>query len=422
MITTPREGTSLRGERLLTTSAAALTIEIGLQLVIGVLLSLHYTATVEGAHGSTASMHQGGFDQVIQGAHYWGSAVLIIHSLLHLVAMTWLGLYRPPNGLRYVSAILTFLSALGYQLSGNLLPYDRHGVQTAAIEASIGARAPLLGGTVSKLMLGGTEVSQATLDRWYLAHRFLLPGLTVLAFAMALAVHRKLRDIPPVDRRWVLIPSLAAILLGLLVRSPLGSAATPADYDAFAAKSSWYMWPLHGTMRLFDTLSTGLGWIGALLLPGLFVAFLFLLPIAKDKIPVRVARWAIGAFAVLLMGSTAIYGGAPAALTGTRDPIAEAAGDPKPSAPPAIDKALAEKGRTLFNKLACANCHGKDGAEALGGPALTRSWTRHPDADYYIRYIVKPTDLKPDSTMPSFEKLTPDELKPLAEFIREPKK
>jgi len=415
------DGTPLKGKRLLATSAGALTFEIGLQLVIGILLSFHYTATVEGAHGSASAMHQGGLNRVLQATHYWGSAVLIIHSLAHLAAMTWLGWYRSPHGLRYVSAIVTFLSSLGYQLSGNLLPFDRHGVQTAAIEASIGARAPVLGPTVSKLMLGGTEVGQATLDRWYFAHRFIFPALTILAFALALAVHRKLKDMPPVDRRLVLIPAVLPVLIGLLVSSPLGSAVTQADYDAFAAKSSWYMWPLHGTMRLFDTLSTGLGWVGALVVPGLLVGFLVILPLAKDRIPLRVVRWVLGIFAIVLAGSTLKFGGTPAELTGTRDPVAEAGNDGKPANTSAVDKALAQKGKDLFNKIACANCHGKDGAEALGGPALTRVWQRHSDAEYFIKYIVKPTSLKPDSTMPAFDKLSQDELKSLAEFLRSPK-
>lgn len=419
MISLTRDGTPLKGKRLLATSAGALTFEIGLQLVIGILLSFHYTATVERAHASAVTMHQGGLERVLQATHYWGSAVLIIHSLAHLVAMTWLGWYRSPHGLRYVSALVTFLSSLGYQLSGNLLPFDRHGVQTAAIEASIGARAPIFGPTVSKLMLGGTEVSQATLDRWYFAHRFIFPALTILAFALALAVHRKRKDMP-VDQRWVLVPVALPILLALLVSSPLGSAATPADYDAFAAKSSWYMWPLHGTMRLFDTFSTGLGWVGALVLPALLVGFLVILPLSRDRIPLRVVRWVLGAFALVLAGSTIGFGGAPADLTGTRDPIADA-GNPKPTGTSAVDKALAQKGKELFNKIDCANCHGKDGAEALGGPAITRVWQRHSDADYYVKYIVKPTSIKPDSTMPAFDKLSQEELKSLAEFLRSPK-
>lgn len=403
----------MRYAKWIAASHVGLCIELGVQLVIGLVLSLAYTATVEGAHTAVAAMHSGGM-KILQGMHYWGSAVFILHSLVHLKAMTWFGWFRRPYGARYLSSVLMLLTALGFQLSGNLLPFDRHGVQTATIEASIAARAPVVGPMSSHFVLNGNDFGQNTLSLWYTAHHWLLLIPALLALGLAFA---------PVERRqrvsWgiALAPLVLVLLLAVAVPSPLGSAATPADYDAFAARSSWYVWPLHGAMRLFDNISTGLGWIGAMLLPGLAVLFVLLLP--TGRISLKGARLGWSIFSVFFLFCGIFLGGSPADLTGTRDPatVAEA----KPIDKNQIDAALVAKGRQIFNKMECADCHGTDGAKAGGGPALTNVWKRHSDADYYIRYILKPTSVQPDSTMPAFPKTPADDLKAIAEFLRSPK-
>lgn len=414
------EGTSPRSGRWLATSSVALTWQLGLQLLIGLWLSFGYDPNVAKAHASVAAMHADGLTRILQGAHYWGSAVFILHSALHLAAMTWFGWFARPHGVRYFAAIVMLLCALGFQLSGNLLPYDRHGVQTATIEASIAARAPVVGPMLTKATLGGAAFGQNTVDLWYLTHRILLPALSLAALGLSIWVNRRRKDAPVSDKRLVWVPALFVLLLAALVPSPFGSPATPDDFDAFAAKSSWYMWPLHGTMRLFDSMGNGLGWIGALLLPGLMLLFLVALPLSKGKISLGAARGGLGAIVAVLFGCALLLGGTPASLTGTRDPVTVAAG-PKPTKIDAIDKALVEKGRVKFNELTCAACHGKDGKEAGGGPALTNTWKRHPDADYYIRYIVKPTAVKAGSTMPAFPDTPKEDLAAMAEFLRSPK-
>lgn len=404
----------MRHAKWIEASQIGLCIELGVQLLVGWVLSRSYPATIQGSHTAVAAMHSGGM-KILQGMHYWGSAVFILHSLVHLKAMTWYGWFRRPYGARYLSSVLMLLTALGFQLSGNLLPFDRHGVQTATIEASIAARAPIVGPTTTHLVLNGNEFGQNTLSFWYTAHHWLLLVPALLALGLSFApVGSKQKTSWSIS----LAPIVLVLLIAAAIPSPFGSPATAADYDAFQARSSWYVWPLHGAMRLFDNLSTGLGWVGSMLLPGLAVLFLLLLP--TNRISLKGARigWCIfGAF-FLLCGI--FLGGSPASLTGTRDPAPVVTAKPLDKNP--IDAALAARGRQIFNKMECADCHGTDGAQAGGGPALTNVWKRHSDADYYIRYIVKPTAVQPDSTMPAFPKTPADDLKALAEFLRSPKK
>jgi len=362
-------------------------------------------------------MHEGGVSHVLQAMHYWGSAVLILHSLLHLGASVWMGRFRAPNALGFYAALLMVATAIGFQISGNILPFDKHGIQTAGVEAGISARAPIVGATVSQIMQGGPALTDHTPALWYIAHRFLLPLLALVALGLGItAWRRQSAKFNPLS----LVPLGAVILLGLFVKSPFGSAASPLDFSSYDARVSWYVWPLHGTMRMLDGVHSGWGWLGAMALPGAFALFLVALPFLK-RVPLGAARGVLGGFALILAVGALGFAGGFADLTGTRDPVA-AVSNVKPGEKVApIDKALAERGRATFNKLACVGCHGQDGAKSQGGPVLTNEWQKHSDADFYFRYIKNPTSVQKDSTMPAYPDTSQADLAAIAEFLRSPK-
>lgn len=406
-------GTNSERSRFLDLSSIAIALQLALQMIVGVVLMPSYRASAEGAHASVAEMHRSSL-RLLQAGHYWGSALLLLTGLLHLGALIWTGSYRRPFRAQFFGGLLAVGAAYGFQLTGNVLPFDRHGVQTASVEASIAARAPGVGSALSHAALGGSGFSPATLDLWYSLHRFGLPILGVAAVALCLAGRARLW------RSWAIAIPLLPFVIGAIVPSPLGSAASSADFDMQAARVSWYVWPLHGTMRLFDSIG-GAGWVGAMLLPGLFAAFLLLALAIGDCMKAWIARGVLLAFMFVMLVGTLGYGGGFAPLTGTRDPSTPTTVAPPTTQASAIDKILAERGRQRFNALECADCHGKDGLEAKGGPSLKNVWKRHSDADYYQRYIVSPTSVQPDSTMPAFPKTSPDDLKAIAEYLRSPK-
>ena len=391
-----------RSKSILSASALALYAHFALQLVAGVLLSTAYAPTR--AHEATAALHQGGWG-VVQGFHYWGSAVMIVHSVVHLAAVAWAGWYKD-QARAYLAALALAGLSLAFQLTGNVLPGDRHGVQTAAIEGSIAARVPGAGPKVAGLMMGGDEASGRTVALWYDLHRFALPVALLLALGLGASVARKQ------DARWpIVVPTVLSLVLALLVASPLGSAAVGYDYGtlgALSAKASWYTVPMHGLLVLG-------GWIGAMLLPALAGLALLLLPVLKPK--PELVRGALVFLALAGLSVTLLSGGEPAALVGTRDPAAP------PVAPVARkiekqDAALAARGKALFAATGCNNCHGKDGLKGMGGPSLANVWKLHPDADYYVRYIRNPKSVEKSSTMPAYPQLKPEELGAMAEFLR----
>jgi quinol-cytochrome oxidoreductase complex cytochrome b subunit len=411
--------------RLLGSSAQAIRYQFAAQLLIGFLLDREYHPIVAKAHADVAAMHADGLSRLLQAMHYWGSAILILHGLCHLAAGVWLGGYRRPYAPRFIESTLELFVAIGFQMTGNLLPFDRHGVQTAAIESSIVARAPIVGASASHLVLGGNAVGPATLAIWFRLHSL---GLVVLLLAVLLVGFMGRRRSAYADANgwlpWLWVPLLVAISIG--IPSPIGSPATPVDYNSFDAHTSWYVWPLHGALRMFDAWIPGGGWIGAFVLPGLLMVFLLSLPWWGPRVRTMWVRGAALGFAGIFLAGTALYGGSFAPLTGTRDP--QSGSDPANAnagsggaATQPIDKALAARGRIDFNTLTCSGCHGADGATGGGGPVLTTEWRKHPDSSFYVRYIKNPVAVQPESTMPAFPQLNDGQLNELAEYLRSPK-
>lgn len=410
-----------RSATILATSATGLFVLVGLQIVAGIVLGLSYRPTLEDAHASVEALRAGGFGRVLVAFHYWGSAVLTVHAFLHLAAMLWLGWYRPPNQWRWIGTVTLFLTALLFHITGNLLPLDQHDVRTVVVELGIAGQVPIVGPGVAEVLRQGTEFGQPTLSGWYFAHRWLLPILLVVGTFGSFVSHFRLRD-SEVRPLWAVLPATVAALVALFLPGPSGSAAKAVDFASFDAVPSFYTLPLHGSLTLFAKISPSLGWIGAVLLPTLFAGFLLSLPWASRVLTPLVIRTVfvvhVGFFAV----ASLLAGSAIAPLSGSQDRMAAEPAAPTASLPPAVDAALAARGRTLFNDNACSGCHGEDGLEAGGGPKLDRFWTKGRDREWTIRFIEEPEKMKPGSTMPGFKgELKPEELKAIAEFLLQPR-
>lgn len=401
-----------RSKPFLTTSALTLYGHFAIQLVVGALLATVYRADPARAHATAAHLHEGVW-RPLQAFHYWGSAVLIVQSAVHLAVVTWAGWYRTQTR-AYFAALGLAALALGFQISGNALPWDRHGVQTAGVEGAIASRTPVVGPAVAHLMMGGDEPGPQTLGVWWTAHWLLLPAALVVALLIGLAVPRRK------GARWPLFgPAALALLLAIVVPSPLGSAATAPDYGRFDAKPSWYTIPMHGLLVWGDRLVPGGGWIGAALIPALFGLALLALPFVRRK-GLGLGRAVLLGFGGLGVVAALTAGGAFAPLTGTRDPRAL----PAVSSGAPVGKkdvTLATKGRALFAAQGCNGCHGTDGLKGTGGPSLKDVGREHPDADYYVRYIANPQSVDKGSTMPAYPQLSRGELGALAEFLRFPR-
>jgi uncharacterized membrane protein/cytochrome c2 len=84
---------------------------------------------------------------------------------------------------------------------------------------------------------------------------------------------------------------------------------------------------------------------------------------------------------------------------------------------PDLDPKQIAAGQKLFAELPCQSCHTMNGSGGIAGPNLTHEAQRHNDPAWHIAHLKDPSKMSPDSGMPPFDYLKPDELKALAAYL-----
>ena len=374
-------------------------------LVTGIWLALHYKPTTGLAYQSVKD------DQfpMLRNMHHWSSALLIILGGLYVLLALLSAAYKTPNRRLYVGSLALIGLGLLMQLTGHLLPWDQQAVRTSVVETGIAGGAPVIGTAQANLLRAGDTVGPATLSLWYNAHVYILsiPFLVLLAF-----VGSRIGGVTSV-RKWTGFAIGSMLVVLGFVAAPIGQMATSADFDNFTAKPEWYVLPLHSLLNIFQAIGPNFAFIGTMVIPGLVAAFLVALPWIDNKRgkygkPTAVV---LGIAFLVLAGMGASKMAPP---IGDQIGTGSAANNSKPLV---LDATLVAAGKTAFAKNGCDDCHRINGKGGNEGPELTNEASRHNDLQWQILHLQHPDQVTPGSTMPSFAKKTPEELKALASYV-----
>jgi mono/diheme cytochrome c family protein len=355
----------------------------------------------------------------VSDAHYWLSAITIVLAVLNVFWLLWSGKISRDNRWLWWGGIGALGVALAFQMTGNLLPFSDHDARTAFAEASIASGVPGLGEQLRTLTLAGSEVGAATLDRWYLAHRIVLPIALLL---LAVPVLRSLRGAATI-RTWLaaLIPGLLAFALAAGLEAPHGVPAGADDFAAGGARPMWYVLPLHAALLQFESWSPTLGWVGAVLAPLVLGVALASLPLMiKGERPASTVGKLLAILGVVCLGLAVASAGSRVQMPHVAEPAFSDVTKP-PAADTPIDPVLQAIGEKLFETAKCITCHrlGKRG-DATIGPVLDGIGTRRPDPDFYLLLFRDP-EAAGAPRMPKMSDLSQEQMRALAEYLRSQK-
>jgi quinol-cytochrome oxidoreductase complex cytochrome b subunit len=158
----------------------------GILLVTGVYLMFVYTPSVGSAYGDMQNLKTGvGFGQLIRNVHRWAAHLMVIVVGLHAVRVFYAGAYKKPREFNWVIGVMLLLLTLAFSFTGYLLPWDQLSYWAVTVGTNLVHYVPLLGGRLQDLLIGGAQVGQTTLLRFYALHVAVLP----LLLALLLTVH-----------------------------------------------------------------------------------------------------------------------------------------------------------------------------------------------------------------------------------------
>jgi cytochrome b-561 len=233
-------------------------------LVSGLPLMVFYIPSVEDAYRSVKDIeHVVSFGWWLRAVHRLAAHGMIITTTLHLLRVFVTGAYKnsPGPGQRrewnWVIGVAMLFATLLLSFTGYLLPWDQLAYWAVTVGTSIVSSAPFAGAVMRQTLIGGREIGEATLVRFYLLHIIVLPLAVAVLFGYHMWRVRKdgglacggadgergeVPAIPPVVRR-IAVVTLATVLavtvLAAFVPSPLLEPANP-EVTPNPAKAPWY--------------------------------------------------------------------------------------------------------------------------------------------------------------------------------------
>ena len=121
-----------------------------------------------------------GFGQLIRNVHRWAAHLMVLVVGLHLVRVFYAGAYKKPREFNWVIGVMLLLITLAFSFTGYLLPWDQLAYWAVTVGTGLVHYIPLVGGKIQDLLIGGPQVGQNTLLRFYALHVAVLPMLLVL--------------------------------------------------------------------------------------------------------------------------------------------------------------------------------------------------------------------------------------------------
>jgi quinol-cytochrome oxidoreductase complex cytochrome b subunit len=116
----------------------------------------------------------------LRGMHRWAAHGMVVCVFLHMCRVFYTGSYKKPRQFNWVVGVLLLLLTLGLSFTGYLLPWDQLAYWAITVGTNIGSYAPIVGGQLRELLLGGHSVGEAALLRFYVLHVAVLPSLMIL--------------------------------------------------------------------------------------------------------------------------------------------------------------------------------------------------------------------------------------------------
>ncbi|MEW6775070.1 MAG: cytochrome b N-terminal domain-containing protein [Bdellovibrionota bacterium] len=166
--------------------------------VTGIFLMIYYQAGIPEAYQTVKDLSfVSSSGKYVRNIHRWAAHFMVFAVFAHMTRVFYTSSYRAPREFNWLIGVGLLVLTLGLSFTGYLLPWDQLAFWAITIGSNIAASPREItdalgmtgvfdiGGLQRELLLGGSEVGQGALTRFYLLHVILLPAA---AFAL-LGVH-----------------------------------------------------------------------------------------------------------------------------------------------------------------------------------------------------------------------------------------
>ena len=271
-------------------SILLLTILVG----TGVMLMFVYTPSPETAYNDMITLQtEVMFGQLIRNLHHWSGNLLVVVTFLHLLRVFFTGGFRPPREFNWILGVVLLLLVVVANFTGYLLPWDQLAYWAVTVGASLLNYIPFIGEGLSEFIIGGPEVSGATLRNFYGLHVAIIP--MAIFFIASFHIWRVRKDtiteprniddepeqriekvatmpyLVSIELVFALVIMAVLLVWATWVNAPLEAAADP-NHSPNPAKAAWYFMGIQELLLHFHPM------FGAIVIPSLGLVALMAFP------------------------------------------------------------------------------------------------------------------------------------------------
>jgi ubiquinol-cytochrome c reductase cytochrome b subunit len=166
------------------TFGGILSLCLGVQIITGIVLAMHYTPSAAGAFNSVEHiMRNVNYGWLIRYMHSNGASMFFIAVYLHMFRGLYYGSYKAPREVLWILGCVIYLLMMATAFMGYVLPWGQMSFHGAVVITNLLGAFPIVGETITTLLWGGFAVDEPTLKRFFSLHYllpFVIAGVVIL--------------------------------------------------------------------------------------------------------------------------------------------------------------------------------------------------------------------------------------------------
>jgi ubiquinol-cytochrome c reductase cytochrome b/c1 subunit len=166
------------------TFGAILSMMLGVQIITGVILAMHYTPHVDLAFKSVELIVRDvNYGWLLRYLHSNGASMFFIAVYIHMFRGLYYGSYKEPREVLWILGVIIYLLMMATGFMGYVLPWGQMSFWGATVITNLFSAVPYFGESIVTLLWGGYSVGNPTLNRFFSLHYllpFVIAGVVVL--------------------------------------------------------------------------------------------------------------------------------------------------------------------------------------------------------------------------------------------------
>ncbi|MEI7931538.1 MAG: cytochrome b N-terminal domain-containing protein [Alphaproteobacteria bacterium] len=166
------------------TFGAILSFMLGMQIVTGIVLAMHYVPNEALAFASVEHiMRDVNYGWLVRYLHANGASMFFIAVYVHMLRGLYYGSYKAPREILWILGCIIYLLMMATGFLGYALVWGQMSFHGAVVITNLFGAIPLVGESIRTWLWGGFSVGNATLNRFFSLHYllpFMIAGVVIL--------------------------------------------------------------------------------------------------------------------------------------------------------------------------------------------------------------------------------------------------